>query len=112
MTAAREPEVSWKAIEAGAAVCSSDGEEVARVREISGDSDADIFSGLVVSVGKLGPDRFLPAERVRAIWADRIEVAATAEEIANLPAYEEPIAERWEPSDSMLARIRRFFGGR
>lgn len=106
------PQVSWKAIEEGAAVRSSDGEEVARVRQISGDADADIFSGLVVSVGTLGSDRFLPAERVRAIWPDRIEVAATAEEIANLPAYEEPLAERWVPSDSMLARIRRFFGGR
>lgn len=106
------PQVSWKAIEAGAAVHSSDGEEVARVRQISGDSDADIFSGLVVAVSTLGSDRFLPAERVRAIWPDRIEVAATAEEIANLPEYEEPIAERWAPSDSMLARIRRFFAGR
>jgi uncharacterized protein YrrD len=106
------PQVSWKAIEAGAAVRSSEGEEVGRVSEVTGDPEADIFNGLVISVGVLNADRYLPAERVRAIWPDRIEVAATAEEIANLPDYEEPVAERWAPSDSVLTRIRRFFGGR
>ncbi|MGH2996316.1 MAG: hypothetical protein ACRDON_01720 [Gaiellaceae bacterium] len=106
------PQVSWKAIEARAAVCSSDGTEVGRVREISGDSEADIFSGLVVSVGALGPDRFVPAERVSAIWPDRVEVAATAEEIASLPEYEEPVAERWAPSNGVLTRVRRFLRGR
>ena len=112
MTEAQEPEVSWKAIEAGAAVRSSDGQEVGRVSEVAGDPEADIFNGLVISVGVLNADRYLPAERVKGIWPDRVETTATAAEIANLPEYERPVAERWVPRDSMLARIRRFFGGR
>jgi hypothetical protein len=112
VTEAREPEVSWKAIEAGAALRSSDGQEVGKVSEIAGDPEADIFSGLVISVGVLNADRYLPAERVTGIWPDRVETAATAEEIANLPEYEQPVAERWVPADGMLVRLRRFFGRR
>jgi uncharacterized protein YrrD len=112
LTDSNEPEVSWKAIEAGALVRSSEGEEVGRVSEVTGDAEADIFNGLVISVGVLNAARYLPAERVQAIWSDRVEVAATAEEIARLPEYEKPVAERWVPGDSVLARIRRFFGGR
>ena len=45
------PRVSWKAIERDAVVVSSDGEETARVAEVTGDPEADIFNGLVLSLG-------------------------------------------------------------
>jgi hypothetical protein len=109
---AERPQVSWKAIERNARVVSSDGHDVGKVSEVAGDPNADIFDGLVVSLGTLDRDRYLAAERVRAIWPDRVEVDATAAEIEQLPEYEEPVAERWLPGDSVLARIRRFFGGR
>jgi hypothetical protein len=109
---AERPRVSWKAIERDARVVSSDGQDVGKVSEVAGDANADIFDGLVLSLGTLDQDRYLPAERVRAIWPDRVEVDATAAEVEALPGYEEPVAERWVPGDSMLARIRRFFGGR
>jgi hypothetical protein len=107
-----EPPVSWKAIERDAAVVSSDGEEVGRVSEITGDPQADIFNGLVVSLGTLGKPRYLPAERVRGIWPERVEVDATADELRALPAYEEPVAERVVPSEGLLTRLRRRLGGR
>jgi hypothetical protein len=107
-----EPPVSWKAIERDAVVVSSDGEEAGRVAEVAGDPEADIFNGLVLSLGTLGKDRYLPAERVRGIWPQRVEVDATAAELRALPAYEEPVAERVVPRDSFLTRLRRLLGGR
>lgn len=105
-----EPEVSWKAIEKNAQVFSSEGEQVGTVSEIAGDPEADIFNGLVISIDLLGTDRYLPAERVIAIRPDRVDVAATAAEIRALPAYREPVAERWGTPDDFMTRMRRFFG--
>lgn len=106
------PEVSWKAIERAARVWSSDGVEVGKVTEVTGDPDADIFNGLVVSLGMLGANRYLPAERVTGIWPDRIEIALTAEEAASLPEHEEQVAARWAPPDRFTTRLRRLFGRR
>lgn len=107
-----EPPVSWKAIERDAAVVSSDGEQMGRVVEVTGDPEADIFNGLVLSLGTLGKNRYLPAERVRGIWRQRVEVDATAQEIQALPAYEEPVAERIVLRNSFLTRWRRRLRGR
>ena len=107
-----DPPVSWKTIERDAVVVSSDGEEAGRVAEVAGDPEADIFNGLVLSLGTLGKDRYLPAERVLGIWPQRVEVDATADELRALPAYEEPVAEHVVPRDSFLTRLRRLLGGR
>jgi hypothetical protein len=106
------PPVSWKAIERGAVVAASDGQETGRVAEVTGDPEADIFNGLVLDLGTFDKDRYLPAERVRAIWPHRVEVDATADELRALPAYTEPVAERVVPRDSFLTRLRRLLGGR
>ena len=107
-----DAQVSWKAIERDAVVVSSDGEHAGRVSEVTGDPEADIFNGLVLSLGTLGKRRYLPAERVLGIWPKRVEVDATAAELQALPAYEEPVAERVVPRDSLLTRLRRLLGGR
>ncbi len=104
-----EPQVAWKAIEGNAAVVAADGSEVAQVVEVAGDRTADIFSGLVVKAGSFGGKRFLPAERVEAIWARRVQVGLTAKAIDALPPYEEPVVERLEEK-GFLSRLRRLFG--
>lgn len=109
MTGADEPQVSWKVLERDAVVVTADGQEAATVVEVVGDSDADIFNGLVVKVGLLGPDRHLPAERIRGIWPGRVEVDATAEELEALPPYEEPVVEHVLPEGGFLTRMRRLF---
>ncbi len=106
-----QPEVSWKAIEQGARVHGSDGEEIGKVDEIAGDAEADIFSGLVISSSLFSARRFLPAERVSGIWADRVETSLTAEQAEALKEYEEPVSERWDvPDDGFVSRVRRFLG--
>jgi hypothetical protein len=61
----QEPQVSWKVIDSGADVVSSDGEKTAKVSRVVGDADADVFTGLAVTVGILGGERFIPSEHVQ-----------------------------------------------
>jgi hypothetical protein len=110
MEGAEEPQVSWKALEQSATLISSDGQEVGQVVEVAGDSQADIFNGLVVKHGILGARRYVPAERVTGIWPRRVEIAMTAEELEHAPEYEEPVAERWSSPDDFITRLRRLFG--
>ena len=106
---APETQVSWKAIERDAVVLTADGTEAARVVEVAGDRDADIFSGLVVTTGLLDTKRFLPAERVTAIWPRRVEVDLTTEEVDALEPFEEPVVERLEDTGGFFSRLRRLF---
>lgn len=107
-----EPQVSWMVVERDAAVVTADGTEVARVVEVAGDFDLDIFSGLVVRSGPLGTKRLLPADRVVAIWRRRVEVDLTGTEIESLPPYEPPVVERITPEEGgLLERLRRRLGG-
>lgn len=102
--------VSWLMVEKGWRVVGSDGAELGTVDEVLGDPDADIFNGLVLSLGRLSGNRYLPAERVRGIWPDRVEVDASAAELERLPDYEEPVAGRIVADESFLTRLRRRFG--
>jgi hypothetical protein len=112
MTTSEGPQVSWKAIEADAPVFSSEGEAVGKVTSVVGDSDADVFTGLAVSVDVLGPDRFVASERVKAIWPDRVDVGLTKAQIENLPKYEETPTVRWRPDSGIGGFFRRLFGRR
>jgi hypothetical protein len=105
-----EPQVSWKVIDAGAAVVSSDGEKAGSVSRVVGDPEADVFTGLAVSVGFLSGDRFVPSERVQGIWPDRIEVGLTKSELESLPEYKDAPVVKFEPEKPSL--WDRLFGRR
>ena len=106
MSSAEEPQVSWKVIESGTPVIDSEGEEAASVRRVAGDVDADVFTGLAVKSGVLGPERFVPSEQVTGIWPSRVEVALTKDELDRLPAYEDPPVVRFEPeAPGFLSRL-------
>lgn len=107
-----EPQVSWMAIEADAPVFSSEGEAVGKVTHVVGDHDADVFTGLAISIDVLGPERFIPSERVHGIWPDRIDVGLTKAQIAQLPDYEETPTVRWRPDSGVGGFFRRLLGRR
>jgi uncharacterized protein YrrD len=95
-----EPEVSWKALEPGAEVVSSDGEPVGNVSRVVGDAEADVFTGIAVKAGVLGGERLVPSERIRGIWPDRIEIDLSKSDIESLPPYEDTPVVRWTPDES------------
>jgi hypothetical protein len=84
--------VSWLVIERGWEVVDRDGEKIGDVHEIVGDSGEDIFNGLVISSGWLGKPRYVPAERVAAITAGRVELAVSRGDAEQLAEHEEPPA--------------------
>ncbi len=110
MSAGDEPQVAWKAIEPHADVVSADGSVSGHVSRIVGDTNADVFTGLAVVVGTFGGERFLAAERVRAIWPDRVETDLSREEIENLPKHEDAPSVRWQPG-ALGGIFSRLFGG-
>lgn len=108
MTAADDrPQVSWKAIEANAEVLAEEDEPAGHVSRVVGDPDADVFSGLAVVPHALAGERFVAAERVIAIWEDRVKVDLTRETLEALPEYEEAPVVRWDPGRRGL--LRRLF---
>jgi len=105
-----EPQVSWKVIEAGAPVLTPDGEKAGTVSRVVGDTDADVFTGLAIKIGILGGERFVPSERVKGIWTDRVEVDLARSELENLPEYEDAPVMRLEPDKPGF--FARLFGRR
>src|SRR5438067_12303736 len=79
--------VSWLMIEPGWTVVDSDGNEIGRVEEVTGDSTHDIFNGLAVSSGLFSRPRYVPAEQVVEISEGRVQVATGLE---GLDEYREP----------------------
>lgn len=84
--------VSWKAIQHGWRVRSSDGEDVGVVFLVVGDENADIFDGLSVSGGFFSDPRYVPSEQVAEITEGRIELRVSRAEIEALPKFQEPKA--------------------
>jgi uncharacterized protein YrrD len=94
-----EPEVSWKALEPGADVASVDGESIGTLSRVVGDADADVFTGIAVKPGVLSGERLVPSERVRGIWAGRVEIELSKSDVEALPQYEDSPVVRWTPDE-------------
>jgi hypothetical protein len=92
-----QAQVSWKAIEAGATVITSDGDEAGHVTKVVGDPVADVFTGLAVRIDTFGDERLVDADSVENIWPDRVEVSLTADRLESLPPFEETIEVQWRP---------------
>jgi hypothetical protein len=110
LSSAEEPQVAWKVIEAGTPVLAPDGEKAGTVSRVVGDPDADVFTGLAVTMSLLGGERLVPSERVRGIWPDRIEVDLTKNDLQALPNYEDAPVLRIEPEEPGF--FARLFGRR
>jgi hypothetical protein len=107
--------VSWKAIQHGWHVRSSDGHDIGHVFMVVGDENADIFDGLAITHHKgFGVHNFadLPhyaeAAQVAAIDDSRqVTLAITAEAARSLPVHDPPPSAEIIPERaSLLARLR------
>jgi len=95
--------VSWLLIEPGWRVVASDGSEVGRVEEVTGDSNIDIFDGLAIAFSALGAQRYVPAEQVGTITEGTVQLNLDRAAIEQLPKFDEPAEEvEIEPDKASL----------
>jgi hypothetical protein len=90
--------VSWFLIEPGWKVLDAEDDQVGRVEEVVGDSNADIFNGLAIATGIFSGKRYVAAEHVAAITDGQVKLRLTQEQIDQLGDYDEP-----PPSEEILA---------
>jgi hypothetical protein len=84
--------VSWLVIERGWDVLDADGEEVAKVEEVVGDSTRDIFNGLTIAHSLFSRGQYVAAEDVAEITDGQVRLRLSKDEVARLPEYSEPPA--------------------
>jgi hypothetical protein len=85
--------VSWFLIEPGWQVEASDGSDVGRVLEVTGDSSADIFDGLAVASSMFGKPRYVPAEEVAGIVDGRVRLRLDRTGVERLDEFVQPAEE-------------------
>ena len=107
--------VSWKVIQHGWSVLSSDGEQVGVVFLVVGDENADIFDGLAITHrggfafhNYADRPHYVEASRVGEIDdSERISLTITADEARHLPLHDVPESAIIEPEGaSLLDRAR------
>lgn len=81
--------LAWQAILQETSVRSRDDQTVGVITEVIGAEEADIFHGIVVSPGQLGPSVLVPADQVSEITNREVRVDLSAEELRKLPPYQE-----------------------
>ena len=104
--------VSWFLIEPGWKVEDASGRDIGRVREVVGDSNADIFDGLAIASSALSKARYVPAEQVGEIVDGLVKLKLGEHAVDGLGEYDEPpVSETIEPEQaSLFRRILSWFG--
>jgi hypothetical protein len=107
--------VSWKAIQHGWHVRSSDGHEIGHVFLVVGDESADIFDGLAITHHKgfavhnyADRPHYVEASQVAAIDdSGGVTLAITADAARSLPVHDPPESAEIIPEDaSFVDRVR------
>jgi sporulation protein YlmC with PRC-barrel domain len=85
--------VSWRVIERGWSVVDSEGNEIGKVDQITGDVEEDIFDGLTIGDGGtvLSRPKYVPSEQVGEIREGLIALTISAEEASKLEPYTAPV---------------------
>jgi hypothetical protein len=83
--------ISWLVLQPGHAVVTADGEKLGTVKEVLGDTEADIFDGLRVNAGPLGmEEKYVPAELVESIDTEATHLGISAAETDRLDGLAAP----------------------
>jgi hypothetical protein len=98
--------VSWLLIEPGWHVEASDGSDVGRVLEVTGDSSADIFDGLAIATSMLSKPRYVPAEQVAEIVDGRVRLRLDRAGVEQLDEFVQPAEEERIESETAPVTTR------
>jgi hypothetical protein len=74
--------LAWRAIKPGHKVFDRDGEEIGTVARVLADDKADIFHGVAVKRGVLGPELEIVAAQIDRIDVDALRTSVTERELA------------------------------
>jgi hypothetical protein len=80
-----EREVAWLAMPEKAPVMGESGEEIGRMEEVLGDTEDDIFHGIVLKLARGGHKVEVRADRIPKITTSRIYTDLAADELEHLP---------------------------
>jgi hypothetical protein len=100
--------ISYKLLERGIPVASSDGEQLGTVERVLENERENIFDGIVMRTAGRG-ELFVDAPEVARIAERRVTLSIDAEAAAALPAYE-PGAPEYS-ANPRAGRFGRFLGG-
>ena len=76
--------VSWLVIEPRWKVHDAEGNHVGHVEEVVGDTNADIFNGLLISTGLFQGKRYVPAEQIGQITEELVHLTLTGDQVKQL----------------------------
>ena len=81
--------IGWRGVAQDTAVHSSDEKNVGTLSDLLGSDQEDIFHGVVVHLGRLGHQVFVPADQVSLMTHTHVDVSLTSDEIHALPKHDE-----------------------
>lgn len=77
--------LSWRAIKPGHRVLGADGEPLGTVHRVLADDGADIFHGVSLKRGMMGPEVEITADRITRIGEDSVTTSVAARDAEALP---------------------------
>jgi hypothetical protein len=100
---------SYLALEPGAPVYSSDGEQVGKVAHVLRDTDADIFDGIVLDTSVLaGGHRFVDAAHVDEVYERGVALRLDRAGVERAPEpSENPAVVRTDPDETADSELGR-----
>ncbi len=106
--------VSWLQIAQGWNVVTSDSVVIGTVAQIEGDKQGDIFDGLAVASKQPTQIRYVPGEKVGAIYPGEVNLRIASTDIDALEPFTAALPEtKWLPGKAPLsARISKWLGGK
>ncbi len=106
--------VSWLQIGQGWNVVSSDGVIVGTVAQVEGDKNSDIFDGLAVESKQPTQIRYVPGEKVGAIYPGEVTLTLASADLDTLEPFQAPPPQTtWLPGKPpFTTRISSWLRGR
>jgi sporulation protein YlmC with PRC-barrel domain len=83
-----ERQIAWTVLERGHDIVASNGSKIGTVKDVVGDRDKDIFSGVTFSPGLTQPDLFVPADAISEITQEGVVLVLDEGAAAALEPYE------------------------